>query len=178
MKLYRKRQNSTNPYWDVRPAVGETGRAKRVLLEIDGSPYSKNIVTHISLRPWPVQSEIRLIMVIHPIEATALVAHAVLDELINIQHIEAVRTLNAASDVFKQNSLGLRSSMVVRTGFPKDVILDEAHRWNADLVIVGSRGMRRHVLNRSLDSQIEVCDLKRSGWLFGSIREFCGFDII
>lgn len=142
MKLHAKRQRTMNARGDVRPIVSEKNLATKVLLAIDGSADSQAVVTQINRRPWPDQSEIRLITVLPPIEANALVgsSQAVLDELIKAQRAEAVRKLDTAVEVFNQNSPGLLVTHVVRTGFPKDVILDEAQRWGADLVVVGSHG--------------------------------------
>lgn len=142
MKLYRRKHRGSNARWDVRPIVGDTRRAKRVLLAIDGSSDSQSVVTQMSHRPWPDQSEVRLITVLAPIEGNALVgsSQVVLEELVKLQHDEAVRRLEAAAAIFNRNSPGLRVTLVVRTGVPTNVILDEAQRWDADLVVVGSHG--------------------------------------
>ena len=49
-------------------------------------------------------------------------------------------SLNDAAAVFKRNAPGLIVTPVFREGHPKDTILDEAERWGADLIVVGSHG--------------------------------------
>ena len=39
-------------------------------------------------------------------------------------------------------SAGLKATTVVLSGNPKEVILEEAKKWNADLIVVGSHGRR------------------------------------
>ncbi len=60
---------------------------------------------------------------------------------INLQlRAEALRRLNAAAAVFKDNASELLVTPVLLEGHPKDVILEEAERWGADLIVVGSHG--------------------------------------
>lgn len=62
------------------------------------------------------------------------------DELVQRQRAEALRHLNAAIDVLKQNAPQLVVTGILREGRPKDAILDEAEHWGAELIVVGSHG--------------------------------------
>ena len=62
------------------------------------------------------------------------------DEINKQLRAEAWQRLTIAASAFKQNAPGLTVSPVLREGHPKDVILDEAERWGADLIVVGSHG--------------------------------------
>ncbi|MFN2407796.1 MAG: universal stress protein [Pyrinomonadaceae bacterium] len=39
-------------------------------------------------------------------------------------------------------SVGLKASGEVLSGKPKEIILEDAKKWNADLIVVGSHGRR------------------------------------
>lgn len=114
----------------------------KILMAIDGSECSDAAVAEISRRPWPDGSEIRLITVDPPIDSSLLLhgTSTVFDELIEAQRQEAVRRLNAATATFQQHASGLLVTPMLREGWPKEVILDEAQRWGADLIVVGSNG--------------------------------------
>ena len=48
--------------------------------------------------------------------------------------------INSAEQVLA--SVGLKATAAVLSGNPKEVILEEAKKWNADLIVVGSHGRR------------------------------------
>jgi nucleotide-binding universal stress UspA family protein len=114
----------------------------KILLAVDGSAYSAGAVAEVSRRPWPPQSEVRIITVDLPLDSDLLRGGSptVFDELAQRQRVEAERHLNAAAATFKQYAPGLRVTPILREGHPKEVILDEAERWGADLIVVGSHG--------------------------------------
>lgn len=114
----------------------------KILLAVDGSPCSNAAVAEVCQRPWPPQSEVRLITVDSPMDKERLpgASPSVFDE-INMQlRTEALRRLNDAAAVFKESAPGLPVTPVLLEGYPKDVILEEADRWGADLIVVGSHG--------------------------------------
>lgn len=116
----------------------------KILMAIDGSECSDAAVAEISRRPWPTGSEIRLLTVDPPVDSSLLLhgSSTVFDQLIDAQRQEAVRRLNAATTAFQQQAPGLLVTPLLRKGWPKEVILDEAQSWGADLIVVGSHGYR------------------------------------
>lgn len=114
----------------------------KVLLAIDGSTYSDAAVAEVGRRPWPRGSEVRVITVDPPVDSNLLRGGSptIFDELVQQQRTEAHRRLRAATDALKQASPDLTVTSVLREGWPKEVILDEAERWRADLIVVGSHG--------------------------------------
>ncbi|MBO0857394.1 MAG: universal stress protein [Chloracidobacterium sp.] len=50
------------------------------------------------------------------------------------------RSMRRPSGSSLERPPGLRSSQEVKDGHPKDVILDEAEKWGADLIVLGSHG--------------------------------------
>jgi nucleotide-binding universal stress UspA family protein len=106
--------------------------ARRVLLATDGSETSAAAARVLAGRPWPEGSEFRIVTVEEPwlIRPTSV-----------IHHIESAEQVLV--------SAGLKASGDVLSGKPTEAILEDAKKWNADLIVVGShgrRGFRRFLL--------------------------------
>ncbi len=125
----------------------------KILLAIDGSPCSDVAVSEVSKRPWPTGSEVKVLSVIETPGALAVEPWAVpptyfedvIKEVRKAAHgpVEgAVSKLRASED----KTLKVTSEII--EGSPKREILDEAERWGADLIVVGSHGYG--LLNRFL----------------------------
>ena len=105
--------------------------ARKVFLATDGSETSMAAAHALAERPWPEGSEFRIVCVEEPwVLSDSKVRN-------NQQGQEAVssakRVLSAA---------GLEATTAVLSGNTKDVILDEAKKGAADLIVVGSHGRR------------------------------------
>ena len=118
----------------------------KILLAVDGSAYSDEAIEEVLRRPWPSKSEVKVITAaeiptIVGAEPWALqpeyfdqleksvreAAKAVLDSaLVRLRSIED-KTLTITSEIIE--------------GPPRQVIVEEAERWGADLIIMGSRGL-------------------------------------
>ena len=117
----------------------------RVLLAIDGSSFSTAAVEEVAQRPWPVGAEIRIISVAQPplvarpetwelpVDFAEQMEKAVLDRAQPVVDIAAQRLREALG-------ARIKTSAAVLLGHPKQAIIDEAERWRADLVVVGSHG--------------------------------------
>lgn len=111
----------------------EEGRAhtldsgRRVLLATDGSQTFAAAARALAERPWPEGSEFRVVSVEEPWVLTPS----------RVRNLEAV---SSAEHVLA--SAGLKATGVVLSGNAKDVIIDEAQKWGADLIVVGSHGRR------------------------------------
>ncbi len=114
---------------DERAHTLDSGR--RVLLATDGSETSAAAARALAGRPWPEESEFRVVSVGEP---WALKPSEVRrDE-------QAQEAVASAEQVLA--SAGLKASGVVLSGNAQEVILEEAKKWAADLVVVGSHGRR------------------------------------
>jgi nucleotide-binding universal stress UspA family protein len=99
--------------------------ARRVLLGSDGSEYSVAAAEALAGRPWPEGSEFRIV--------TA-------EEPWLIRPTSGISNIHSAEEVLA--SAGLKPTAAVLAGNPKEVILEEAKKWNAHLIVVGSHGRR------------------------------------
>ena len=118
----------------------------KILLAVDGSVSSDGAIAEIVRRPWPGQTEVKVITAVEipfttgvepwaagPIyfgnllRAATSAANGVLEETLT--------KLKAASDT------GFKITGEVIQGSPKQVIVEEAESWGADLIVMGSRGL-------------------------------------
>ena len=99
--------------------------ARRVLLATDGSQTASTAAEALSVRPWPEGSEFRIVTVEEPWV---------------IKPTDVIGNISSAEQFLA--SAGLKVAVEVLSGNPKEVILEEAKKWNADLIVVGSHGRR------------------------------------
>jgi nucleotide-binding universal stress UspA family protein len=126
-------------------AVGQAGRGLRILIATDGSPCSDRAVVSVATRPWPPGSRVEVVTVVH----TRI--PAVTDPFLvgAAAHVEALeRERERAPERVRQaerqlSALGSDIESRVLEGDPVDVIVNEADRWRADLVVVGTHGYGR-----------------------------------
>ncbi|HKY32949.1 MAG TPA: universal stress protein [Candidatus Polarisedimenticolia bacterium] len=119
----------------------------RILVAVDGSECSDAAVGDVARRPWPAGSVIKVVSAMEPPSVMAMPEtwgppteyYEVLEQSAEARARQAVdkavRTLSAAG-------LPAEVSGEVLRGLPKEVILQEAERWTADLIVMGSHGYR------------------------------------
>jgi nucleotide-binding universal stress UspA family protein len=99
----------------------------RVLLATDGSETSAAATRALAARPWPEGSEFRVVSVEEP-------------WVLKPSRARSLEAISSAEQVLA--SAGLKATGAVLSGNAKEAILDEAQRWAADLIVVGSHGRR------------------------------------
>jgi nucleotide-binding universal stress UspA family protein len=100
---------------------------RRVLLATDGSETSAAAARALAGRPWPEGSEFRVVSVEEPC-------------VLKSSRLEPQEAVTSAEQVLA--SAGLKATGGVLSGNAKEVILEEARKWDADLIVVGSHGRR------------------------------------
>ncbi len=125
----------------------------RVLLAIDGSPFSEAAIAEVAERPWPPGTIVQVLTVVHSATPMAL-DPAFVTAAIHVEQLEERRRLasgvvDAAADRIRRGGADVGVITRVLEGTPKNVILEEADEWEADLIVVGSHGytgFRRMIL--------------------------------
>jgi nucleotide-binding universal stress UspA family protein len=134
----------------VRPSPAPAGAALKVLLAVDGSAGSREAVALVAARPWPSGSEFRVLSVVD-LDMSALQVAFEIPGL-DAAHLEAQRAaamqrtedaIDSARGVLEAAGLKTSPSISVLVASPKEVILEEAVAWPADLIVLGSHGHDR-----------------------------------
>ena len=116
----------------------------KILIGVDGSPYSEAALDEVSRRPWPKGSEIIVLNAFDlPLAGTPEVyalPPEYYERLDRICREQADAIVKAA--VEKLGALGDAATVNIKTvlGPPKSVILEVAESWKPDLIVVGSHG--------------------------------------
>lgn len=118
----------------------------KILLAIDGSPCSEAAVAEVARRPWPDDSQLRVVSVVEP--PAPLVAEPYMGatdyfaEVAQLKKKQADELLERACASLREGAgtsrMGITSE--APTGSPKRTIVEEAEGWGADLIVVGSHG--------------------------------------
>lgn len=118
----------------------------KIMLAVDGSEGSIAAVRQVLARPWPAGSEVKILSVV---ELLAVVTpenfwvpenyYLRLEQSLQEQARTAVERAEAQCKA-------AQSPLVVTTeilnGVAKDTIVEEAERWGADWIVLGSHGYR------------------------------------
>jgi nucleotide-binding universal stress UspA family protein len=119
----------------------------KILLAVDGSSFSDAAVAEVASRPWPANSEVKILSVAEPpilpmVESWAPSGNY-FEEIVKIAETQAQNIVRkAASELRDRQGDKLRITTEVIEGQPRFVITGEAERWGADLILVGSHGYR------------------------------------
>lgn len=120
----------------------------KIVLAIDGSACSDAAVDEVAGRPWPADSQVRIISVMElPTTHTSALWIPYADYLREVETAERTRaqkTLEATATKLREGKGSNRLDITteVFTGSPKRIIVEEAEKWGADLIVVGSHGYR------------------------------------
>ena len=128
----------------ARGRVDEPDMPVRIVVGVDGSAGAKAALDQIIARNWPEKSEVTVVVVDQPLEATVAgqFIPVVVDSVAESneqEHRHAVKLANAAAKRLTKN--GLRARALVTAGNPKSVLVEVAEEWHADSIFVGATGM-------------------------------------
>ena len=134
----------------------------RILLAIDGSTPSSAAVQALESRPWPTPTSVRLLSVVQYLYApdTPLVPEAgLMGEGLESVYRQLEQNAHALLNPLAAHlrECGFTVETVVRLGDPRVEICEEARRWGADLIMVGSHGrtgLRRFLMGSVAQSVV------------------------
>lgn len=115
----------------------------KILLAIDGSEFSAAALEEVVRRRWPEGSEVEVVSVAHPWPAFPdpfLVGMALHYQTLEDEKRRAEADVASAAERIAGEVPALRVSTRTFEGSPKEILLAEAERFGADLILVGSHG--------------------------------------
>jgi len=119
----------------------------KILLAVDGSDYSKAAVDAVAERPWPEGTTVKIISAAELPYLATTEPWAVPDGYyVQTEHVASKQAEAAVREARHRLQAGAEKPLEligeVRTGRAEDVIIEEAERWPADLIVIGSHGYR------------------------------------
>ena len=116
----------------------------RLLLAHDGSRNANRALAQIAARQWPAKSEVLVVTVDQPLEATVVGSvmpplTASIADFNRREHARLQRLVERAADELRE--AGLRAAVQVINGDPKQVLVRVAEDWRADCIFVGATGV-------------------------------------
>ena len=155
---------------DARRVVGDP---VRLVLGIDGSPDSAAAVSAVADRPWPDGSEVLVVIAIDPVTSLALAygpPFGIFGPRMAVPGNDNAHARQIPESVAKElRRSGLSAVPVVENGDPKNVLLREAERFNADCIFVGAKGHSR--LERFLLGSVSSAVAARAGCTVEVVRQ-------
>lgn len=122
----------------------------RILVAIDGSGPSEGAVREVASRPWPADSEMKIVMVEEPVDRGLISAgfQTAFDRMVENQRAEADGLVRQSVSLVQKENPSLQVHGSILQGWPRQSIVAEAERWRADLIVLGAHG--RSALSRLL----------------------------
>jgi nucleotide-binding universal stress UspA family protein len=116
----------------------------KILLAVDGSECSDAGVEEVAKRLWPADSVVRIISAVETLSPDELALPPRCREDIEkaARHRAQMIVERATIRLRESDARFFPISSTVVVDSPKDAIIEEAERWGADLIVVGSHGYR------------------------------------
>lgn len=119
----------------------------KILLAVDGSDCSDAAVKSVASRPWPVGTVIKVFSAVElpfvPTTETWALPDSYYAELEKSGEQKAKAAMDKAVNTLRDShGLVLEIITEMHVGQAQSLILDEAEKWGADLIMLGSHGYR------------------------------------
>ena len=131
----------TEAHCSVRIARGRLASEpapRQILIGVDGSPSAALAVDAVARRVWPPGTQAHLVAVVDQVMSTTVnwSENGFADERTWIEDVVETETAEL-------QARGLSVSASVKSGAPKDVLIEETERQKSDCIFLGARGLRR-----------------------------------
>jgi nucleotide-binding universal stress UspA family protein len=119
----------------------------KILLAVDSSDCSKAAVQAVAERPWPAGSQIKILSVVEPVyvpttDAWVLPENYYVEIDLAARDQAQIAIAYAVERITASDVAKLTIFTEIKEGLAKDIIIEEADRWGAELVLLGSHGYR------------------------------------
>ncbi|HEX8138223.1 MAG TPA: universal stress protein [Pyrinomonadaceae bacterium] len=116
----------------------------RIMIGVDGSPGAERAVRSVGRRVWPEGTEVRIVVVDDGVSPTRIahvlpIAAATIRSRNEEAVVKARRMAECAADELR--AIGLQVSVAIVKGEPRSILIEEALKWEADSIFVGSYGL-------------------------------------
>jgi nucleotide-binding universal stress UspA family protein len=116
----------------------------KIIIATDGSPYSLAMVKEFANRPLAPKTKVKIISVYEGAALMNTVPMGVLSEYYDASDANSLNfaenALEKAATIIRNKNPELSIITAAIKGVPKNVILEEAEAFNADLIVLGSHG--------------------------------------
>lgn len=117
----------------------------RLVIGTDGSPDAGAAIEAVAARSWPKGSEARIISALDTV--LAVTPDDLQPSVVKWLEVGDEGEAELLRQVFEPSAetlrrAGLDTSVVLRKGNPKRVLVEEAEEWGADSIFVGAKGLR------------------------------------
>ena len=136
----------TDSHHSVRVARGtlenDDSKPPRIMIGVNGSSEAEHAVREVGMRVWPKGTEVRIIAVDDGTSpkriARVLPTAAAMITSSNEKALGAARMMVEWAER-ELRAIGLQVSVAIEKGDPERVLIEEAQKWKADSIFVGSR---------------------------------------
>jgi len=131
----------------VRPGPELPSDEMKILLATDGSECSAKAVYSVANRPWPANSQVRILSVVElpivqttPSPAYSEYPDTMFETAYKAARKRAESAVADALQTLRTTGLNICDCEATPEGEPRTEILDKAKTWGADLIVLGSHG--------------------------------------
>lgn len=115
----------------------------KVILAVDDSTYSREVIESVMERDWPIDTEFKVLTVLEPLDC--FLGDKFEDSRLGINEKRKKAVDHWGKSIREKLEAtipGARIHFEVRNGHPKTEIIDVAVEWNADRIMIGAHGQR------------------------------------
>jgi nucleotide-binding universal stress UspA family protein len=118
----------------------------RIMIGVDGSTGAEGAVRAVGRRVWPEGTEVRIVAVDDSV-SPGRIAHILptAADMIRSSNEEAAEKARQMVEWAESElgAIGLKVSVAIEKGEPQRILIEEARKWDADCIFVGSHGLNR-----------------------------------
>ncbi len=117
----------------------------RIIIGVDGSPAAEEAIHAVGQRLWQDGTEVKLLTVNDAVPPTSVSVRlprtsAMIYNYVKIRETRVSEMLEWATE--ELSHINLKTSILREKGDPKNILLAEAEKWNADSIFVGTRDFK------------------------------------